>query len=193
MPMIVCNSKCSDLIFLLDSSESINQTDPKSVTRVLNFTKAVISTFDVGLDKTRVGVISFSTSVRHEFKLNKYDSKTEMLAAVHRIKYMDGGTNTHLGLDAMRRIVGFSTASAARNTRLRIPHVSNVMTDGQSNQPWETILTAKLVHDAGITGFAVGVTISINEEELQSKSILSHLFRLDNFLDLESLTYAIEK
>ena len=192
---IVCNSKGSDLIFLLDSSGSINQNDPKNFDRVLNFTKAVISTLDVGFDKTRVGVISFSGNVSHEFILKKYHSKTEMLAAVDNITYMSGGTNTHLGLDEMRTN-GFSAASGARNTSRGIPHVSVVMTDGQSNQPSETILAAKRVHDAGITVFAVGVTTNINVEELQtiaSEPVCSHLFQLDTFLDLESLTYAIEK
>ena len=183
------------MIFLLDSSGSINSIDSMNFGRVLNFTKAVISKLDVGLDKTRVGVISFSNLVRPEFKLNKYDNKTDMLAAVGSIKYMNSGTNTHLGLDEMR-INGFSTASGARNTSLGIPQVSVVMTDGQSSQQSSTILAAKLVHDAGITVFAIGVTTDINVYELQtiaSEPVCSHLFQLDTFFDLESLTYAIEK
>jgi hypothetical protein len=55
-----CQSSAADMIFVLDGSGSITSTNFLSIKK---FVKDVVSSFDIGLDKTRIGVIKFSTSV----------------------------------------------------------------------------------------------------------------------------------
>lgn len=45
---------------------------------VLRFVSEFIDLFDIGPDKTLVGVIQFSDTIRHEFELKDHQSKTEL-------------------------------------------------------------------------------------------------------------------
>lgn len=54
--LLDCGGKTADIMFLLDSSSSILYKD---FIKELNFTKNVVKLFDIGEDKTRVGLISF--------------------------------------------------------------------------------------------------------------------------------------
>jgi len=98
------------MVFVLDSSGSIGTAN---FLKVKQFVKDVINAFDIGFDKTRVGVIQYSDSVQLIFDLNKYSNKADMLAAVDRIVYIGSGTATHLALDDMTN-VRFTEARGAR-------------------------------------------------------------------------------
>jgi hypothetical protein len=100
----------TDLVFVLDSSGSIGDDNFK---KVKQFVKDVINAFDIGLDKTRVGVVEYSDTASRPFDLNTYDNKTEMLAAVDSIVYFGGSTQTDLGLDMMTSS-SFTTENGAR-------------------------------------------------------------------------------
>ena len=97
-------------MFVLDSSGSIGSNN---FVKIKTFVKDVINAFDIGFDKTRVGVVQYSTDVSRPFDLNDYGNKADMLAAVDRISYTAGGTNTHLALDMMTN-VSFTAPRGAR-------------------------------------------------------------------------------
>ena len=47
----------------------------------------IVSSYEVGGDGARFSVIKYSTTVRTEFNLDKYDTKADIVAAIDRIAY----------------------------------------------------------------------------------------------------------
>ena len=50
--------------------------------------------FDIGEEKTRVGVVQYSTDTRTEFPLNRFTKRGEMLRAINNLPYKGGNTMT---------------------------------------------------------------------------------------------------
>ena len=89
-------SECSvsawtDLVFLVDGSWSVGRNNFKYI---LDFIAALVSAFDIGEEKTRVGVVQYSSDTRTEFNLNQYYQQEELLAAIKKIPYKGGNKMT---------------------------------------------------------------------------------------------------
>lgn len=50
--------------------------------------------FDIGEDKTRVGIVQYSTDTRTEFNLNQYYRRGDLLRAIKNLPYKGGNTMT---------------------------------------------------------------------------------------------------
>lgn len=61
---------------------------------ILDFIVTLVSAFDIGEDKTRVGIVQYSSDIRTEFNLNQYFKKTDLIEAIKRIPYKGGNTMT---------------------------------------------------------------------------------------------------
>ena len=61
---------------------------------MLTFVKDVVSKFDIGQDKVRVGTEIFSDRTYIQFGLNKYMTKNSLTQAISNIPYKRGTTNT---------------------------------------------------------------------------------------------------
>lgn len=99
---ILCISECSvsawtDLVFLVDGSWSVGRNNFKYI---LDFIAALVSAFDIGEEKTRVGVVQYSSDTRTEFNLNQYYQRDELLAAIKKIPYKGGNTMTGIFSDS---------------------------------------------------------------------------------------------
>jgi len=181
-----------DLMFAIDGSGSIGN---KNFRRVKKFIKSVVSSFDIGPKETQVGLIKFSSKVHSEFDLNTYSSKNAVLAAVDRVTYTAGGTNTHLALDQLTT-VSFTEEHGARPLKAGHPRVAVVLTDGKSNSPAKTVVSALKTHSADITVIAVGVGKGVDVEELEviaSDPICLHLTLLKSFTEIDALKSAIRR
>ncbi|CAJ0946841.1 unnamed protein product, partial [Ranitomeya imitator] len=103
----VFHARCSistvaDVVFLVDGSWSVGRANFKYI---LDFMTSMVLAFDIGEDKTRVGVVQYSSDTRTEFNLNKYFKKNELLAAIKRIPYKGGNTMTGMGLTVYLLVV----------------------------------------------------------------------------------------
>lgn len=78
-------------MFLVDGSWSVGRNNFKYI---LDFIGALVSAFDIGEEKTRVGVVQYSSDTRTEFNLNQYYRTDELLAAIKKIPYKGGNTMT---------------------------------------------------------------------------------------------------
>lgn len=78
-------------MFVVDSSGSVGEDN---FLKMKQFMKETINFFDIGTKFTRVGIITFSTYARLEFGLGKYNNSQDLLDAVDRITYSQGGTDT---------------------------------------------------------------------------------------------------
>ena len=86
-----CKEKVADVVFLLDSSFSIWESD---FAKQLQFLQDLVDPFTIGPNNIRVGVATFSTEVRLDVTLNEYKEKQELKDAIGQIEYMQGGTRT---------------------------------------------------------------------------------------------------
>ncbi|XP_041349211.1 cartilage matrix protein-like isoform X2 [Gigantopelta aegis] len=155
----VCGGKPADVVFLLDSSSSIEFSD---FHKQIRFTQEVVGLFDIGSDRTRVGVVLFSDSVHPTIDLSRYTDKTSLLSAIRRLQYIGGGTHTGEALTfVVDKVYNI-------NEREGVPKIAIVLTDGQSYDKPTTIKEANRAHAAGISIFVIGIGLNTDESELRA-------------------------
>lgn len=103
---LACNAE-ADVVFLLDSSGSVGATNFK---KMLKFIQGVVSKFSVGLNNIQVGIDTFQSTVKSEFKLNQFLDKNDLITAIGNIVYKTGGTKTGPAIKFMTTN-SFSTAA----------------------------------------------------------------------------------
>ncbi|KAL3866043.1 hypothetical protein ACJMK2_043384 [Sinanodonta woodiana] len=176
----VCGPKPADIMFLLDSSSSIYILDYK---KQLNFVNRLIDTFDIGRDKTRIGVSIFSFTYHPSIDLTTYDNKESLKRAVNQTRYLTGGTNTHIALSELRR-------SGFRNARPNVSRIAIVMTDGQSQDFKKTSDEAQRLKATGVKVFAVGIGKDVDMKELKaigSDPSDTYVLLANDFNDLDTI------
>ena len=162
-----------DIVFVLDSSGSILENN---FVTMKDFVKNIVTNFEIGADKTRVGVIRFSTSASIVIPLGSINNALILNNSITNIVYTDGGTATHLALNLL------DTAFSNARTSEGIPRVAIVFTDGQSNSPSLTIQAAQAVHSTGIIVYSFGIGSGVNMNELNAiASTSSNVFLISNF------------
>ncbi|XP_033751134.1 collagen alpha-4(VI) chain-like [Pecten maximus] len=180
-----CGGKPADLYFLLDSSSSIRKSDNR---KQLDFVKDVVTMIDIGENKTRIGVSTFSHKYHQEFSFKSHFNKDDLLQAIDNVSYLRGGTDTASALRHIRLQV-FTTAAAREN----VAHILVVITDGYSRSPKSTAAEAALLHQMGVNVFAVGVTRDVDITELEhiasepGKDAQSFMFNVSSFDALETI------
>lgn len=78
-------------MFLVDGSWSVGRPNFKYIR---NFISAVAGAFQIGEDKTRVGVVQYSGDARPEFNLNEHLTRPAVLRAIGSLPYKGGDTMT---------------------------------------------------------------------------------------------------
>ncbi|ELT87162.1 hypothetical protein CAPTEDRAFT_194011, partial [Capitella teleta] len=159
-----CGSDRLDLAFILDSSGSVNEDDAGNWGRMLDFVVSVASTFTIGSDDTRIGVVIFGDEGNLELYLDSiYDANT-LYDRIRSIGFLNQATNTADGLQKTREIVyrdGYGKRSDAADVVILI-------TDGiPTIRVDDTINEANLLKDfAEIV--VVGITNNVDINLLRS-------------------------
>ncbi|XP_033748603.1 collagen alpha-1(XXII) chain-like [Pecten maximus] len=181
-----CGGKAADIMFVLDTSGSIIYGDFK---KEINFTRDVVSIFDVNSNRTRVGVINFSTKVIEEIGLGEITNKEEVLARLspNNILYQGGGTHT---ANALHRL--WDRVFVPGVMRPGVSHIAIVLTDGMSYNMARTKQEAMEVKRRGITVFVIGIggNESVDTQELRdiaSEPTENYMFQIRNFDALNSI------
>lgn len=81
----------ADLLVLLDGSWSVGRANFKLVRGLV---AAVANAFQVGEDKTRMGLVQYGDDARTEFSLNSHMTRPALLRAIGSLAYKGGGTRT---------------------------------------------------------------------------------------------------
>ncbi|XP_051954309.1 collagen alpha-1(XII) chain isoform X2 [Xyrauchen texanus] len=186
-PQVSDSIKCpvgaiADLVFLVDGSWSVGRDNFKFIR---SFIGAMAGAFDLGEDKTRVGVVQFSTDTRTEFNLNQHFKRTDLLRAISNLPYKGGNTMTGEALDYLLKNM-FTEASGSRKG---FPKVAVVITDGKSQDPVEGY--AKKLKNAGVEIFTLGIKEADEEElkQMSSTPYRTHVYTVPNF----DMIKAVEK
>jgi len=157
--ILECEIGGIDLVFVLDSSFSILQSG--LFPRLVEFTVQISSVLDIGLDRSLVGVIIYSSRSNLIFNLLEHNSSATLLPALRNLTQIRGRTNTHRALRHLR-----TSADGEMGLREGRPHIAIVFTDGISQDRNATIREANRLHqETDYQVYAAGIG-DANKEEL---------------------------
>ncbi|CAM4530985.1 unnamed protein product, partial [Caretta caretta] len=181
----VCRkASVADIVFLMDGSWSIGK---ENFRRMQDFLYIMVSSFDVGEDKIRIGLIQYSDAPHTEFFLSTYNCKEAILEKIQALHYKGGGTKTGESLRFMLENHFEETVGSRRQKG--VPQIAVVITDGQAQDNIQE--PAKEVKDTGITLYAIGIKDASWEElrEIASDPDDKHVYEVEDFTDLQDISH----
>ncbi|NXP55831.1 MATN4 protein, partial [Heliornis fulica] len=183
-----CNSKRLDLVFIIDSSRSVR---PYDFEKVKEFILTILQFLDISPDATRLGLIQYGSTVKHEFSLKTFRRKQDIERAVKRMMHLATGTMTGLAIQYAVNIA-FSESEGARPLNQNVPRIIMIVTDGRPQDPVAEI--AAKARNSGILIFAIGVgRVDMNTlKSIGSEPHEEHVFLVANFSQIETLTSAFQ-
>ena len=120
----------------------------------------------IGPSNDRVALVQFSNTGHKEFGLAEHTSKTSLLAAIAKVTYRGGNTNTSGGIRVMRSEVFFTSTD-----RTDAQNIAILITDGKSTRdPDRTIPEAEAAKANGIRMYAIGITGAVDANEVKQMS-----------------------
>ena len=142
----------------MDSSGSIGSSN-------FDIMKDFVADVILSLNPTngsKIGVIRFNSSPQIVIPLASNHNLSNLTAQVQAIGYTGGNTATDTALNLMVTQLANASASAEDAVPIGI-----LLTDGQSNQPLQTLEAAARVHAAGISMYTFGIG-NANQDELRA-------------------------
>ncbi|XP_065439672.1 collagen alpha-6(VI) chain isoform X2 [Chrysemys picta bellii] len=154
-----CKEMTADIIFLVDSSGSIEQ---ENFLKMKNFMRELVNKSDISTDRVQVGVVQFSGTQHEEFQLDRYSSKSDIFSAIDNMSLI--GENTLTG--GALTFVGdyFKPPKGARPT---VKKILILITDGEAQD--EVKVPAKTLRDQDVIIYSVGV-FNANKTQLEEIS-----------------------
>jgi len=144
-----------DVVVVVDSSSSvkIENWGPQ-----MSFVKKVVSVFDVGVDKTRIGVFRYNKLIDSETEIKLADATNleNLLLGIDAIPYDGSGTLTGAAIN----YTFTNHLSAEYGNRPDVDDFVIVITDGRSQD--DVVVPSELVRGTGAMVFAVGVGLKPN-------------------------------
>lgn len=144
-----------DVVLVLDSSMSQPQFD-----QAINFANDFVSKFDVSSGDARIGLLTYSSSPRVRFHLNRYWTQNVIAENLKNLVRVPGDTNTALALRTAR------SSMFTRNNGDR-PYANNILiliTAKDSINKQLTLNEAERARNDGIHVYTVGLTLPDTEE-----------------------------
>ncbi|KAM3603497.1 uncharacterized protein V6R79_023588 [Siganus canaliculatus] len=173
-------SAVADVVFLVDGSWSVGRPNFKFIR---SFVSAAAGAFQIGEDKTRVGVVQYSDGARTEFNLTTHLTRPALLRAIGSMPYKGGETLTG---DALNHVLRNSFTEAA-GARKGFPKVLLIITDGKSEDSVETY--ARQLRSRGVEIFVLGIQ-QADEDEMKlmaSTPHRSHVYSVAGFNTIKSV------
>ncbi|KAK2909653.1 collagen alpha-6(VI) chain-like isoform X2 [Channa argus] len=183
----VCTQEAvADIVFMVDGSWSIGKENFEQIRQFLN---TLVSSFDIGPDHVRIGLIQYSNTPRTEFLLSEYQTKQQILQYVDELPYMGGGTMTGQGLEFMlnKHFVAEAGGRASQN----VPQIAVVITDGKSQDEVKT--QAEDLKRRGIILYAVGIKDADEEQlrDIANEPHSQHVYSVSDFAALQGISQSI--
>ncbi|XP_075438441.1 collagen alpha-1(XIV) chain isoform X2 [Ascaphus truei] len=176
----------ADIVILVDGSWSIGRLNFRLVRL---FLENLVGAFNVGSDKTRIGLAQYSGDPRIEWHLNAYNTKDAVLDAVRNLPYKGGNTLTGLALTYILE----NSFKPEAGARPGLPKIGILITDGKSQD--DVMPPAKSLRDAGIELFAIGVkNADVNElKAIASEPDSTHVYNVADFNIMNSIVEGLTK
>uniref|UniRef100_A0A8C4EHA3 Collagen alpha-1(XIV) chain n=1 Tax=Dicentrarchus labrax TaxID=13489 RepID=A0A8C4EHA3_DICLA len=153
------------------------------------FLENLVNAFDVGIDKTRIGLAQYSGDPRIEWHLNTFYTKDAVIDAVKNLPYKGGNTLTGLAL----MFILENCFKPESGSRVGVPKIGILITDGKSQD--DVIPPAESLQNAGVELFAIGVK---NADENELHSIASepsdtHVYNVADFNIMSSIVEGLTR
>lgn len=157
-----------DIALVVDCSGSIRDTNAVGEDNwqlIIDFMVDLVSSINIGEEKTHVGAVSFGNEAYLQFYLSNFTDSKSLQSAVRNIPYCGGNTHTTGGLRRTRTEI-FNTA---HGDRPEVPNVIVLITDGIPTLEVEFLeAEARLIKSFGMRIVGVGVTDKVNETVIRS-------------------------
>jgi len=167
---VVCSrTAAADIVFLVDSSGSIEYNQRGDYQREKEFVVSVIRGLDVGADRVRVGMSIFGDRDETIFTMNQYFDIESMVRAVQGARYMDAQTNIYGTFQNL-----FNTHfNPSAGDRQDAPNMVIMITDGrqepeQLGRPEVAAEQFRRQAPASVICVGVGPAVDTNELMLMS-------------------------
>uniref|UniRef100_A0A4W3GDT0 VWFA domain-containing protein n=1 Tax=Callorhinchus milii TaxID=7868 RepID=A0A4W3GDT0_CALMI len=144
-----CELSKADIVFLLDSSESIKK---HQFQLEKDFLKDFTDMFEISQDKFQFGVAQYSTNQKAEFYLNQYHDRMMLNRSIQNIVQLQEGTKTG---KALKYIDHFFQPEKGSRKKEGVPQFLLVITDGESQD--DVSLPAEALRRNNIIIFALGI------------------------------------
>ncbi|CAH6777790.1 Col6a5 [Phodopus roborovskii] len=172
-----CEDMKADIMFLVDSSGSIGDTNFEIMK---TFMKNLVGKIQIGASKSQVGVVQFSDYNKEEFQLNTFFTHKDIYAAIDRMSSIKRNTLTGSALTFVNEYFDLPKGGRPQVRKFLI-----LLTDGKAQD--EVGGPAMALRNKGVTIFSVGV-YGANRAELEEISGDGSLvFHVENFDHLKAI------
>jgi len=178
------------LVYVVDSSGSINYKDPINWDITLEFLVNVTRQFTIGPNAVQVAFVLFSNDATVRWGLTRYQNQADLIRAIEAVPYIGDTTNLNDGLYLTRTRV-FAPAQGTRSGALK---AAIILTDGEDNVPEEgtplTLQNATACKRDNIQLIGIGVSDQVDEQRLRqivSPPPDTHYYPVDDFRDLVNI------
>uniref|UniRef100_F7EVM1 Collagen type XIV alpha 1 chain n=1 Tax=Monodelphis domestica TaxID=13616 RepID=F7EVM1_MONDO len=171
----VCKTPAiADIVILVDGSWSIGRFNFRLVRL---FLENLVTAFNVGANKTRIGLAQYSGDPRIEWHLNTFSTKDAVIDAVRNLPYKGGNTLTGLALNYIFE----NSFKPEAGARTGVSKIGILITDGKSQD--DIIPASKTLRDSGVELFAIGVkNADVAElQEIASEPDSTHVYNVAEF------------
>jgi len=179
-----------DLVYVVDSSGSINYKDARNWDITKEFLVNVTGMFTIGPDNIQVAFVLFSTDATVEWGLTRYQDQASLVSAIQNVRYIGDETNLNDALYLTRTRV-FAPGQGTRSGALK---AAIILTDGEDNVPREgtslTLQNATACKNDSIRLIAIGVSDEVEEPRLRqivSPPASTHYYPVNDFRALRSI------
>lgn len=183
------NVACSkaDLLFILDSSGSINRDIPTNspITnwgKINNWIRATVADVPVGPNAYQISVINFGDKAKLNFTFNQYPTNALVDRAIAEVPWKDQQTNTS---GALWRAIDWAY-NITSGDRRDAPNIVMLISDGQGNVDEDLTEGYANTLKTMAEVFVIGATDLIRIEELEiisSSPSDNYLTVIDSFDD----------
>ncbi|XP_039191997.1 collagen alpha-6(VI) chain-like [Crotalus tigris] len=167
----------ADLVFLIDGSNSISDSD---FTKMKNFLQDIIHPFDTS-HNVQVGLAQYSDRYQEEFSLNIFSRKSELENQIRRIQQMEG-LQTYIGA-ALKKVKLYFTPEGGSRINEKIQQILLVITDGRSHD--RVVQAAEDLRKKGVDIYAIGVGRIDHLQLSQIAGSSDRKYTVDNFSELK--------
>lgn len=176
------NVTAADIVFLIDGSSSIGRSDFQAAKK---FMQNIAENLEIGRGKIQIGVAQYSDNPYEEFLLNSYSSKQEILTAIQKIPYRQGGTKTGKALEFIQ--TKYFIQSSGSRLHENVPQTVILLTDGESSD--NVTEAAQAIRERGIKIYAIGVNIENDKQlkEIASRPFSKFIFNINSYDVLQKI------
>nr|XP_034985428.1 collagen alpha-6(VI) chain [Zootoca vivipara] len=167
----------ADLVFLIDGSNSISNSD---FNKMKSFLQDVVHPFDTG-HNVQVGIAQYSDRYREEFGLDIFPVKSELETKIGRIRQMEG-LQTYIGA-ALGRVKHYFTPEGGSRVNENIQQILLVITDGRSHD--KVVKASEDLRKRGVDIYAIGVGKIDHLQLSQIAGSSDRKYTVDNFSELK--------